>query len=155
MTDPAPDRAAPEPTAPDPAEHDLELTVSALRDGPTALGIHGALVEIRRWQERIDGTDAPALQEIGAALAELRGELESDTPDTAVLTDLMRRLAAMTLTAAADQPEGNLRSRLEELGTCSTAGPPRSTDGATRGAPGPVRRGPVRRGPIRPGPARR
>jgi hypothetical protein len=116
MTDPAPDRAAPDAAAPDPAEHDLELTVSALRDGPSALGISGALVEIRRWQERIDGSDAPALQEIGAALAELRGELESDTPDTAVLTDLMRRLAAMTLAAAADQPEGNLRSRLEELG---------------------------------------
>ena len=65
MTDPA----AP---APDPAEHDLELTVSALKDGPAALGIPGALVEIRRWQERIDGTDAPALEEIGAALAELR-----------------------------------------------------------------------------------
>jgi hypothetical protein len=104
------------PPGPDPAEHDLELTVSALKDGPAALGIPGALVEIRRWQERIDGTDAPALQEIGAALAELRGELESDAPDTGVLVDLMRRLSGMTLMAAGDQPEGNLRSRLEELG---------------------------------------
>ena len=102
--------------APDPAEHDLELTVSALRNGPAALGIPGALVEIQRWQERIDGTDAPALEEIGAALAELRGELESDAPDGAVLADLLRRLGAMTLAAAADQPAGNLRSRLEELG---------------------------------------
>ena len=109
MTDPA------APT-PDPAEHDLELTVSALKDGPAALGIQGALVEIRRWQERIDGTDAPALEEIGAALAELRGEVESDAPDDAVITDLMRRLSTMTLTAAADQPAGNLRSPLEELG---------------------------------------
>ena len=100
----------------DPAEHDLELTVSALKDGPAALGIQGALVEIRRWQDRIDGTDAPALQEIGAALAELRGELESDAPDTGVLAELLRRLGAMTLAAAADQPDGNLRSRLEELG---------------------------------------
>ena len=56
MTDPA----SPVPAPPDPAEHDLELTVSALKDGPAALGIPGALVEIRRWQERIDGTDAPA-----------------------------------------------------------------------------------------------
>ena len=101
MTDPA-------AATPDPTEHDLELTVSALKDGP--------LVEIRRWQERLDGTDAPALEEIGAALAELRGEVESDAPDDAVITDLMRRLSAMTLTAAADQPAGNLRSRLEELG---------------------------------------
>ena len=101
---------------PDPAEHDLELTVSALKDGPAALGIQGALVEIRRWQQRIDGTDAPAVEEIGAALAELRGELESDAPDGAVVGDLLRRLSAMTLAAAADQPEGNLRSRLEELG---------------------------------------
>ena len=105
-----------EPAAPDPAEHDLELTVSALKDGPAALGIPGALVEIHRWQERIDGTDAPALQEIGAALAELRGELESDAPDVGVVTDLMRRLSTMALAAAEDQPAGNLRSRLEELG---------------------------------------
>jgi hypothetical protein len=33
-----------------------------------------------------------------------------------VIKDLMRRLSAMTLAAAADQSEGNLRSRLEELG---------------------------------------
>ena len=107
---------------PDPAEHDLELTVSALKDGPSALGIPGALVEITRWQDRIDGTDAPALQEIGAALAELRGELESDAPDTGVIGDIARRLASMTLAAAADQPEGNLRSRLEELGHLLEAG---------------------------------
>jgi len=102
-----------DPVTPDPAEHDLELTVSALKDGPAALGIPGALVEIRRWQDRIDGTDAPALEEIGAALAELRGELESDVPNADVIADLMRRMSAMTLTAAADQPVGNLRSRLE------------------------------------------
>jgi hypothetical protein len=118
MTDPAASdpAASAVPPVPDPAEHDLELTVSALKDGPAALGIPGALVEIRRWQERIDGTDAPAIEEIGAALAELRGELESDAPDAAVLGDLLRRLSAMTLTAAADQPDGNLRSRLQELG---------------------------------------
>ena len=119
MSDPAahaPDPGVPDPVVPDPTEHDLELTVSALKDGPTALGIAGGLLEIGRWQERIDGSDAPALQEIGAALAELRGEVESDAPDDAVITDLMRRLSTMTLTAAADQPAGNLRSRLEELG---------------------------------------
>jgi len=111
-----------DPVTPDPAEHDLELTVSALKDGPAALGIPGALVEIRRWQDRIDGTDAPALEEIGAALAELRGELESDVPNADVVADLMRRLSAMTLTAAADQPAGNLRSRLEELGNLLRSG---------------------------------
>jgi hypothetical protein len=111
-----------DPAAPDPGEHDLELTVSALKDGPAAMGIPGALVEIQRWQDRLDGTDAPALEEIGAALAELRGELESDAPDSGVLTDLLRRLAGMTLGAAADQPEGNLRSRLEELGHLLQAG---------------------------------
>ena len=104
------------PSVPDPTEHDLELTTSALKDGPTALGIAGGLIEIQRWQERLDGTDAPALEEVGAALAELRGELESDAPNGGVVKDLMRRLSAMTLAAAADQPEGNLRSRLEELG---------------------------------------
>jgi hypothetical protein len=111
-----------DPGTPDPTEHDLELTVSALKDGPAALGIPGALVEIERWQNRIDGTDAPALEEVGAALAELRGELESDAPDVGVLADLLRRLAAMALAAATDQPEGNLRSRLEELGHLLDAG---------------------------------
>ena len=81
MTDPAAREPA-DAVTPDPAEHDLELTVSALKDGPAALGISGALVEIRRWQERIDGTDAPALQEIEAALAELGGPgEEGDGPD--------------------------------------------------------------------------
>jgi hypothetical protein len=121
MSDPVvPD--VPDAVAPDPAEHDLDLTVSALKDGPAALGIPGALVEIRRWQERIDGTDAPALEEIGAALAELRGELESDAPSGDVVADLMRRLSAMTLAAATDQPEGNLRSRLQELGNLLRSG---------------------------------
>src|SRR5690242_3901029 len=120
MTDPVAPQPADAP--PDPVEHDLELSVSALKDGPAALGIPGALVEIRRWQERIDGTDAPALEEIGAALAELRGELESDTPDGGVIADLLRRLSTMTLAAAADQPEGNLRSRLEELGNLLRSG---------------------------------
>jgi len=100
----------------DPVEHDLELTVSALKDGPTDLGITGGLVEIERWQERIDGSNAPALEEVGAALAELRGELESDTPDAGVIKDLMTRLGGMATAAAADQPEGNLRTRLLELG---------------------------------------
>jgi hypothetical protein len=106
----------------DPVEHDLELTVSALKDGPTDLGLAGGLVEIERWQARIDGSDAPALQEVGAALAELRGELESDTPDAGVIAGLMRRLGAMAKTAAVDQPEGNLRSRLLELGNLLESG---------------------------------
>ena len=106
----------------DPVEHDLELTVSALKDGPTDLGIAGGLVEIQRWQDRIDGSEAPALQEVGAALAELRGELEGDTPDAGVIADLMRRLGEMAKTAAADQPEGNLRSRLVELGNLLESG---------------------------------
>jgi hypothetical protein len=110
MTDPV------VPPVPDPAEHELELTTSALKDGPAALGIAGGLIEIRRWQDRIDGTDAPALEEIGAALAELRGELESDAPNAEVVKDLMRRLSAMTLAAAVYQPDGPLRGRLEELG---------------------------------------
>ena len=123
MTTPVtPDPVTPDPVTPDPAEHDLELTVSALKDGPAALGIPGALAEIRRWQDRIDGTDAPALEEIGAALAELRGELGSDAPSPDVMADLMRRLSAMTLAAAADQPPGNLRSRLEELGNLRSSG---------------------------------
>jgi hypothetical protein len=116
------DPVTPDPVTPDPAEHDLELTVSALKDGPAALGIPGALVEIRRWQDRIDRTDAPALEEIGAALAELRGELESDVPSGDVIADLMSRLSAMTLAAATDQPEGNLRSRLQELGNLLRSG---------------------------------
>jgi hypothetical protein len=106
----------------DPVEHDLELTTSALKAGPIDLGIAGGLVEIRRWQDRIDETDAPALEEIGASLAELRGELESDAPDAAVLADLMRRLGEQTLAAAREQPEGATRSRMLELGHLLTRG---------------------------------
>lgn len=100
----------------DPVEHDLELTTSALKAGPTDLGIAGGLVEVARWQERLHTTEAPALEEIDAILAELRGELESDDPSGSVLVDLMRRLGEKTLAAAENQPEGDLRSRLRELG---------------------------------------
>ena len=120
MTDPS--SAVPSDATPDPVEHDLELTTSALKDGPAALGLPGALVEIQRWQDRIDGSNAPAIEEIGAALAELRGELESDAPDPAVIGDLLRRLGARTLAVAQDQPDGNLRSRLQELGNLLTSG---------------------------------
>ena len=57
--------------------------------------------------------------------AVLRGratELESDVPNPDVIADLMRRLSAMTLAAATDQPAGNLRSRLEELGNLLRSG---------------------------------
>lgn len=100
----------------DPTEHDLELTVSALKAGPTDLGLEGGLIEIERWQDRLESSDAPALQEIGAALAELRGEMESDEPSATVAADLMRRLGERTVAAAADLPAGDLRSRLLELG---------------------------------------
>jgi hypothetical protein len=111
-----------DPESVDPVEHDLELTVSALKDGPTDLGIAGGLIEIERWQQRLDGSGAPALEEIGAALAELRGELESDAPDAGTIAGLMRRLGAMAKGAAVDQPDGNLRRRLEELGNLLDSG---------------------------------
>lgn len=101
---------------PDPTEHDLELTTSALKAGVADLGIRGGLIEVERWQERLDGSDAPALQEIGAMLAELRGELESDAPDASVLTDLLRRLGERTLAIAEDTPDGATKSHLRELG---------------------------------------
>ncbi len=100
----------------DSVEHNLELTTSALKDGPTDLGIHGALIEISRWEGWLYETHAPALTEPGGLLAELRGELESDNPKGATIADLMRRLAVSTLAASVDQPEGELRSRLRELG---------------------------------------
>lgn len=106
----------------DPVEHDLELTVSALKEGPAALGIEGGLLELARWEEQLASSEAPALQELGAAVAELRGELESDDPDPATMTDLLRRLGDGTLAAAADQPEGELRSRLRELGNLLRSG---------------------------------
>lgn len=106
----------------DPVEHDLELTTSALKAGPTGLGITGGLLEIRRWQDRLDATDAPALEEIGALLAELRGELEGDMLDETVVADLMRRLGHQSLAAAGDLPTGNERARLLELGNLLVEG---------------------------------
>jgi hypothetical protein len=97
-------------------EHDLELTVSALKDGVTDLGLEGGLIEVRRWEERLAASEAPALIEIGAGLAELRGEMESDQPDVAVVSRLLLDLGERVLAAAEDQPEGDFRSRLRELG---------------------------------------
>jgi hypothetical protein len=100
----------------DSVEHNLELTTSALKDGPADLGIHGGLIEISRWEGWLDETHAPALAELGSLLAELRGELESDNPNGETIADLMRRLSASTLAASVDQPDGELKSRLVELG---------------------------------------
>ena len=99
-----------------PVEHDLELTVSALKDGVLALGIPGGLVELRRWEDRLAGSGAPALVEIGAGLAEMRGELEGDAPDTATLSALLLDLGRRTLAVGEALEEGEVRRRVLELG---------------------------------------
>jgi hypothetical protein len=99
-----------------PIEHDLELTVSALKEGVLDLGIPGGLVEIRRWEEALGASGAPALVEVGAGLAELRGELESDTPDTDVVSALLLSLGRRTLAIGETMDPGDVRSRLLELG---------------------------------------
>jgi hypothetical protein len=97
-------------------EHDLELTVSALKDGVLDLGLPGGLVEVRRWEEVLAASEAPALVEIGAGLAELRGELESDEPDTGAVSALLLDLGNRTLAVAEPLEDGDTRSRLRELG---------------------------------------
>jgi len=97
-------------------EHDLELTVSALKDGAASLGFAGGVVEINRWLDRLDTSDAPALEEIGGLLVELRGELESDAPDGQVIARLLGELGGRTLAIAKLEPAGPARSRLTELG---------------------------------------
>jgi hypothetical protein len=99
-----------------PVEHDLELTVSALKDGVLDLGIAGGLVEIRRWEGQLAASGAPALVEIGAGLAELRGELESDAPDTTTVAALLRDLGRRTLTVGETLDEGDTRRAVIELG---------------------------------------
>jgi hypothetical protein len=99
-----------------PVEHDLELTVSALKDGVLDLGIPGGLVEIRRWEGQLAASGAPALVEIGAGLAELRGELESDAPDTGAVSALLLNLGRRTLAVGETLDEGDVRRRMLELG---------------------------------------
>ena len=99
-----------------PVEHDLELTVSALKDGVLDLGIPGGLVEIRRWEDQLGASGAPALVEIGAGLAELRGELESDTPDTGTVSALLLNLGRRTLAVGETLAEGDLLRKELELG---------------------------------------
>ena len=99
-----------------PLEHDLELTVSALKEGVLDLGLPGGLVEIRRWEGRLAESGAPALVEIGAALAELRGELESDAPDTAAVATLLLNLGRRTLAVGESLDDGATRRAVFELG---------------------------------------
>jgi hypothetical protein len=99
-----------------PVEHDLELTVSALKDGALDLGLPGGLIEIRRWEETLSASEAPALVEIGAGLAELRGELESDAPDTAAVSALLLDLGRRTLAVGEALDDGDTKSRVRELG---------------------------------------
>ena len=99
-----------------PVEHDLELTVSALKDGVLDLGIPGGLVEVRRWEDQLAASGAPALIEIGAGLAELRGELESDAPDTGAVSALLLDLGRRTLAVGEALDEGDVRRKVLELG---------------------------------------
>ena len=99
-----------------PLEHDLELTVSALKEGVLDLGLPGGLVEIRRWEGRLAASGAPALVEIGGALAELRGELESDDPDTAAVAALLLNLGRRTLAVGESLDQGATRRAVFELG---------------------------------------
>jgi hypothetical protein len=97
-------------------EHDLELTVSALKDGAFDLGIPGGLIEIRRWEDALSASEAPALVEIGGGLAELRGELESDTPNTRTVAGLLLDLGRRALAIGETLDPGDIRSRVLELG---------------------------------------
>ena len=99
-----------------PVEHDLELTVSALKDGVLDLGLSGGLVEIRRWEDQLAASEAPALVEIGGGLAELRGELESDAPDTGAVSALLLDLGRRTLAVGEALDEGDVRRKVLELG---------------------------------------
>ena len=99
-----------------PVEHDLELTVSALKDGVLDLGIPGGLVEVRRWEDQLASSEAPALVEIGGGLAELRGELESDAPDTGRVSALLLDLGRRTLAIGETLDEGDVRRHVLELG---------------------------------------
>ena len=97
-------------------QHDLELTVSALKDGVLDLGLAGGLVEIRRWEGQLAASGAPALIEIGAGLAELRGELESDAPDTAAVAALLLNIGRRTLAVGESLDQGATRRAVFELG---------------------------------------
>lgn len=106
----------------DPVEHDLELTVSALKDGPTDLGIAGGRLELGRWTGRLAGSDDAALAQLGSDLSELDSQLASGSPDAATVTDLLRRIGGATLEAAQSQPEGDVKARLRELGNLLSEG---------------------------------
>ncbi len=106
----------------DPVKHDLELTVSALKAGPTDLGAAGGRLEIDRWTDRLAEADTPELQRIGTSLAELRAQLDSAEPDAGTVTRLMRELGQLSRTAAEQQGEGETRSRLTELGNLLVEG---------------------------------
>lgn len=58
----------------------------------------------------------PALEDVGAALAELRGELESDDPHHRVVAGLLRQTGESCVGIAKLEPEGDMRRLLSALG---------------------------------------
>ena len=106
----------------EPVEHDLELSVSALKDGPTDLGIAGGRLELGRWTERLAGSDDAALARLGSDLSKLDSQLASGNPDAATVADLLRRIGTATLEAAQSQVGGGAQVRLRELGNLLTEG---------------------------------
>lgn len=105
--------------------HDLDLTVSALKDGVTDLGADGGLIELGRWVEQLADADDPDLQAIGRDLGQLEEQLRGGSPDAAIVSGLLTRVGEGTVTAAGSAADPEVARKLRELGNLLT------TEGST------------------------
>jgi hypothetical protein len=80
---------------------DLDQTVSAAEGGLTKLAPAAAITVIRRFEDKLDNSNDPALTDIAKDLEKLREELDDDTIDGKETGDILKRLGEKVTKVAA------------------------------------------------------
>lgn len=85
----------------------LDNTLSALKNGITALALDKATKNISGWEKALKDAGKPDLEPITKDLAKLRGMLESSDLDGAAIGKLMAKLSKATAKLAVDAPQAS------------------------------------------------
>ena len=117
----------------------VEETLGLLENGLTSAPLDAALTNIGNWQVTLEGTDDPALQDLGAQLGELATALQAEPIAGAEGGGLLPRRGQATIPAAAtagDDQLATLGGVLEDAGSSLTGGSSGMTGGMTGGMSG-------------------
>lgn len=117
----------------------VEETLGLLENGLTEAPLDAALTNIGNWQVTLEGSDDPALQELGGLLGDLSTELQAETINPAEVGALLTSIGEGTSAAAesaGDDGLANLGSLLSEAGSSLASGDSGMTGGMMGGMTG-------------------